>query len=292
MRRLLILAVFALALLLPMRALAGAMNSEDHLIRITEGESFDADAQMFVYPVPGTEAQIRCTAADGMYVSEGVTLLADPGVRLVVTRGGEEVVPDEEGRLTDQGDYLVFSEGTESPLFSFSVLGRATSKKGDYVVPQGFRILHVDRDGELGSWTGDRVSLSREGAYHIVTYCEAADRQYELDVTADHTPPEVVLSGVDEKGFASGPVELIGLSGDDSFRVYRDGMQEETGTVLRKSGSYEVILRDAAGNESVRRFTILVYFAGGGRRAALVACLLIAAAVYALYRYRAGWRVR
>ena len=139
----------------------------------------------------------------------------------------------------------------------------------------------------------DSIDMRKEGKYQITYRCAATAIDYNLNLTVDHTPPQIVLEGV-ANGVASNPVKIQGISSGDSVSLYREGQkipvpEEDT---LKSPGKYRLSVTDDAGNTTTVEFEIQFYLNMQGLIfTLLVVGVIIATAVY-MYTSKKRLRVR
>ena len=270
----------------------GSSAAEDAQAEISPGMGYDSAREMFAYALSdGTE--LLCSAADGMLVTEPVTLSYDGASALTVYRNGE-TVDSSETVLRTPGVYAVaVGSDTAARVCSFTILGAATNQIRSYSVPEGFLLRGAERNGEEIDYSRYTVEMEQEGQYVIQYRCPLIDRDYTLRVTIDRTPPNLLLSGsVGADGRVHSAVEVSGLEAGDTLYITHDGEPvaltlEEGKGKLTDTGVYSVTAADAAGNAVTYEFTIMLYL----NTNAIVFILLLFAVVVSIFVY-AFWKRR
>jgi hypothetical protein len=267
-------------------------------ISITDSMLYDGAKGWFVYPI-GANSELSCIAADGMLLTDAVTLYTTGNPELSVYRDGEEVDLSRGSTLKEPGEYTIYlGSSTGTRICGFTILPEITNRVHGYTVPEGFAVRELVRDGEQQGFDRYYADMEAEGEYEITTRCLQADRIYTFHVTIDRTPPELVLSGnVGEDGRVRGPVTVSNVEEDTTLTLERDGKTEklavDDGTAeIRDTGSYRLVATDAAGNSSSYQFTILIYLDSNAFLFVLLTVAILAAVVFYAMWKRKKFRVR
>lgn len=205
---------------------------------------------------------IATNVPNGMYTQEEVKVSVATGIIYTMYKDGVAMTDLDISAITEPGSYaLAVYDGTGNPVtpLSFTILGTYTNiSRID--MPEGCDIVSVTYEGE--SIVSDETSLlfEEEGQFEIVCECPMAGRTYNLKLVRDTTAPVLALEEVDEKGFASGPVNISDLETDATCLILRNDEVVDVTPVLKESGHYSIALTDSAGNHMEYSFTIKVYF--------------------------------
>ena len=268
-----------------------AQTAAEKRVSISADMQYDRDAGMYVFTA-GSGAELYCSAAEGMVVTEAVTLRSSGSLAPTVYRNGELIDPTAPDALGVPGDYVVYA-GAEagSRLCGFTVVKKTTNYIYNYTVPEGFLLRSVKVDGNDAVYSRYYVDMEPEGHYVITYRCPAAEREYTLDVVIDRTPPEIVLAGnVGRDGRVHSAVEISGLAVGDTISVVHDGSPEtlpvtDGKATLTDTGAYTVTVRDAAGNSVSYEFTIMLYLNTNSIIFILLVIAVVASAfIYALWK--------
>lgn len=260
---------------------------------ITENMYYDFSMGQFAYPVDNGLSDVYSNAADGMILTEPVQVSIPEGVTIMVYRDGN--LQDTTTEYRTKGGYTVraVAGNVEKELFSFMIVGSKTGAVSGYHLPSYFRIDSVTLDGQEIPHTRNYVEMVNEGSYNISYRCERTDIRYSLNVSVDHTPPQVVFYGIGDDGKARGPVSWDGLETGDTVKVYKDGGEFlYENDRLTQSGRYEVIVTDDAGNTVDQVFTILIYLDRNGFALVGILALVIGGLVGYLIWHRKHMKVR
>ena len=260
---------------------------------INEKMYFDFSRGEFAYPLDNGLAEVYSNAADGMILTEPVRVSIPDGYSILVYCDG--VLQDTSMEYRSKGGYSVIAivNNDQVEVFTFRIVGSKTGAVSMYKMPSYFRVDSVYLNGEEQAHTRTEVEMEKEGYYEITYRCERTDIRYSLNVTVDHTPPQVVFEGIDDDGKARGPVSWTGLDESDVLRVFRDGGEFlHEGNRLTQSGRYEVIVTDEAGNTVDRQFTILIYLDKNGFIFVGIIALVIGGLVGYLIWHRKNMKVR
>lgn len=267
-------------------------------IPITDTMLYDSAKGSFVFPI-GANSELFCSAADGMLLTDAVTLSTLGGPQLSVYRNGEEVDLSAGSTLKEPGEYTIYlGSSTGTRICGFTILPPVTNLIHGYSVPEGFAVREVLYNGEQQGYDRYYADMEAEGEYEVNCRCLQADRAYTLRVTIDRTPPELVLSGnVGEDGRVRGPVTVSNIEEGTILMLERDGRTERLtasdGTAtIRDTGSYRLVASDPAGNSSSYQFTILLYLDSSAFLFVFLTLAIIASVFLYALRKRRKFKVR
>lgn len=234
-------------------------------ILVSRDVLYDRSRHVFVFQLGTGMNEVYSTVADGMIVNTPVSITASTGITPQVYRNGELISNEDLTHLNTIGSYVVSAkEGNNAErVLSFTIVGETTNLTGSYTMPDGFYISSVSINGEEAPYDRFGADLSEEGSYHIEYYCPAVGTNYTLDITVDHTPPEISFSGkFDKNGRARSAVDVVGLEKTDTVRMTYNGKEKSfpSDAHLKSSGLYTIEVFDKAGNSTSQQLTILVYF--------------------------------
>lgn len=260
-------------------------------IAITPTVSYSPKEKLYYYSVADIAAPFRSNVMDGMITNEKVTVAVPDGIAYELFRDGELCEDDLTG-LTTPGTYVLrvkSNAGISEAVFSFTLVGSASGAVSGYRMPEGFSISRFTFNEKNDSFNDGYADFSEDGDYTVEYRCAAANVVYSLNLTVDHTAPELKLEAL-SNGKAWGPVDISDVEPGGSVAVYRNGEAEPYTPQLTKSGQYEIVVSDAAGNKTSYAFTIMIYFNSGS----LVFFIAIAAIVagVAVYVIIAGKKLR
>lgn len=247
----------------------GTVRSATSRLRLSDGMSYDREQDLFVFPIGDGGSEIACTAADGMILTEAVTVRESGDDPVTVYRDGLPLEREDWEYLSAPGEYAIYAgtDATGLRLAHFTLTGPYTNRVFGYAVPEGFLVSGAVFEGEDTGYDRYYVDMEREGTYHIDYRIPSAERSYALDVTVDRTPPTLTLSGkVGEDGRVRSAVTVTDLEPDCTMHFERDGVPDADFRftagegVISEPGYYTLRVTDPAGNETTYEFTILVYF--------------------------------
>jgi len=226
---------------------------------------------------------------NGATVQQSVALNVSDVLQPQLYRSGVLLSDPDWGNITVPGAYSL-SIMTDGELYSgvltFTILKENVGSVFEFTTPEYFRILKAKRNDESIPCTDYSVELTEEGVYSISYDCTALEKTYHLTFTVDHTPPQLLLDGVEE-GVARGPVTLSGMEDGDTVEIYRDGELMAFSQTISPSGDYSVVIYDAAGNSTTYHFTIKTYFNRGTWVFMLLITLLsIMGILFVMYKRR------
>ena len=288
-----LLAALLLAVLVLPAGAAETAYDEDQPIGYDETEVwftdsmyYDLRTREFVYLVGDSGSVVRASVANGMIVTGTVKIV---GNTLLIYRDGK-LREDDSEYISDPGEYVVMAQtGNQTPrLFTFTLVGEATSKVYSYNLPTGMIVQTATRNGEETDYDRTIVPMQEDGLYHVEYECISTGVIYVLDINVDRTPPEVTFSGkIDKNNRVHSALSFSGLKPSDVMRVTVDGNPidvtvnaDGTGE-LTQSGSYIITVYDAAGNVSEYGYTVMLYL----NASAVVFFVILAAAIIAVIAY-------
>ena len=264
---------------------------EERLVYITDAMYYDRDRREFVYPTSAGMGQIFSNVADGMVVTDPVTVSADAGLTLSVYRDGEALENMALSGFYEPGEYVVYAkvgDRTEK-LLRFQIVGASAQLPHGYSLPDGFFILDATRNGEETYYDSSYINMEDEGAYRVEYVCPDTGLHYVLETTVDRTPPEIVLEGKrDDQGRFHSAVDVAVEEGCAVAMTYNESPDQfPRDGHLTESGNYIIQATDAAGNTAARQFLIMVYFDFNSLLFFALLCLSGAAVLgYVLFKRR------
>lgn len=259
------------------------------LVQISETTYYDREAHSFVYPTLSGAAQVYANVADGMIVTSPVSISADAGAEITVTRNGAAMEDTELTAISAPGSYIVSAKAVDTGrfLFGFTIVGDHANLPEGYTMPEGFYILDATLDGEETYFERNYIAMEDDGTYDIEYVCPETTLHYKLSTTIDRTPPHFTLDGKrDKNGRFRSAVQIGGLQEGDSVALTRDAneIRFPADGRLTEAGMYQLQVFDAAGNSTTEQFTILVYFDLNSLLFFALVCISLAGvAVYTLY---------
>lgn len=238
-------------------------SREDGLISISAGVYYDSVKRTFAHDISEVlPAMLYCTVPDGTVTDEMVSITVPGGCSAQLYRNGVQLDSPNFSAISKPGSYVLCISGSTADSIQplrFTIVDEVTGLIDSYRMPDGFLISAVTLNGDPVPYSAAEADLSREGNYSVQYRCEAADLNWRLDVTTDHTPPQLRLEAVTD-GYAKGPVDISDVEEGASVFVELDGKSIAYEKTLTRSGAYRIVLTDKAGNTTEYRFTILVYF--------------------------------
>ena len=251
---------------------------------------YDRLEGMFVYQLSG-ESEVRSSVANGMITNDAVRISIPDGLEYVLNRDGQQVSIGALNALNEEGIYDLSFPSQSAFTLRFTIVNEKTADLFEYRMPEHFRVSEVQKNGTPVDTASGVADLSAEGNYLVTYLCTETGIPYQLALSVDRTPPVLALTAVVD-GVAKGPVDLSDLEEGAQLSVKLDGNDEGYTTLLTKSGSYVVTVTDRAGNSTVYKFKLQVYFNTSSIVfLVLFPVLVIALAVY-LVHSRKHLRVR
>ena len=268
----------------PLGAAEGDIGGNVILINSMTG--YDRERHMFV-TLQGSR-QIYSNVADGMTVTDPVSLILPEGMLCTLYKNGQPAGEVDPLNINEVGAYVLTEAGGDKmEIMRFTIVNRVTGQLARFEVPDGFEITAALLGGNGVDYKSSYVSMEQEGQYVVEYRCPVTETRYSFSATVDHTAPTLALPGVDEDGYAKGPVDISDLEQGAKIGIWLNEQEISYVSVLTQSGSYRIILEDEAGNTNSYQFVIRVYFNVSG---IIFLVVVLAAAVgvggYVLYSRR------
>lgn len=267
-------------------------TGSDEQVVVSSSAYYNQVAHMFVYRA-SNDVEILSSVADGMVTTESVKFDIPAGIATELYRNGNPVNQADLTNIYEPGSYVLCVKNSAQTTQSvrFTIVSSTTGALTEYVMPAGFVVKSVLRDGESIDATTTRVDLQEEGTYTIAYACQATGMSYQLDITVDHTAPTLALEGV-ENDVAKGPVDISDLEEGATALIQLNGDTLSYRNKLTQSGSYVVTVQDQAGNKTTYKFVIQVYLNISSLAFFAVTFVVIVIVTLYLLRKRKHLRVR
>ncbi len=228
---------------------------------------------------------------NGMITKREVTLRTSDDLDFTIYKDGEPFEFDPEQKISEVGSYTVIPVAedvvyydayqSETPTFSFRIIGQAVNDLSVYRAPEGFTITQIMVDGlEADSIkrVGKDAALLREDGRYTITISNG-DRTIDTDFLLDRIRPRFYVSTEKNKA------QLLFKSKDVKETViYKDGKLISSGNIqtqIKQPGDYEVFAYDNAGNKGRSQFKVKYGFNKG----AIVAIILVIGAIAGIISY-------
>lgn len=270
--------------------------TENQTVALNGGIIFDAKTRMYSYAVSGGSYYINSSVPNGMVTTGSVKLEIPEEISAVIYRDGEPDEDIETSSIKQKGSYAVVveDENSKQQILKFNIISERTGALNSYQLPDGFFISSVKIDNEQQKIVNRKVAdLSKEGEYNITYRCEAIGVDYVLKISVDHTPPVLVLDGV-ENGKARNPVTVTGIEKSDNVKALynEEKFSLKDGGVITSPGSYTITVTDNAGNAVTEKFVIEFYLNEQGWIFGLLIVVIAAATAVYMVMSRKRLRVR
>lgn len=264
-------------------------------VELGDRVSFDITNRLFCYAISGG-GEVYADAMDGAILVGTVSIFKSPNEKVTVYQNGTEITFDEQITLEEPGAYLVkvTEAGKENTLFSFTITNKVTNQLTGFEMPNGFRITSAYKDDVLLNTESYYVSMAEDGKYEINYECPLIGLSGCYTAVIDHTPPAMELTGINEKGYASGAIDVSCRDRDDELEIYYEGkeMMIPADNMVRYVGSYQLILTDQAGNKTEYAFVIKPYLNFSATTAIITFAVLVIGLIVFVIRTRKHLRVR
>lgn len=274
----------------PLDAIGGEGGAEQ--VVVSDSSYYNQVSNMFVYKA-SNDAEILSSVADGMVTTEPVKFDVPAGIATELFRNGQTVDQADLSNISEPGNYVLSIKNSAQATQSvrFTIVNATTGALNEYVMPEGFVVKSVLRDGQSVNATTRRVDLQEEGVYTIVYACQATGMSYQLDIAVDHTAPTLALEAV-KNDVAKGPVDISDLEEGATVLIQLNGDTINYRDKLTQSGSYVVTVQDQAGNKTTYKFVIQVYLNISSLAFFAVATVVVVGVTVYLIRKRKHLRVR
>lgn len=235
-------------------------QNQAQTVSLSDGSVYDRSTGMYIYAMEN--GSVSVSIADGMMVTGDVMLAKSENANALLYKDGE-LVSDFPQVINAPGSYAITGgdNGDTGQIMGFRILNQVTGAVNQYSLPRGFSVRSVTVNGVDATHDYGVVDMEAEGSYDISYICSDNGINYSLQVTVDHTPPQVTFEGLDANNRAKGPVTLVGLEEGDTVSVIsgQEVKKLNANSQITESGDYQVIVYDAAGNSIEKEFKILVY---------------------------------
>ncbi len=258
----------------PFEFVFGQVLSEEgvYIFRISDDYNNSTSFTIIIDKSVDVEANV----GNGVISNEDVIISAGEKVNLIATKDGVEYSYSIGMAIADEGFYkfTIYDLFGNEKTLTFRIV-KGTKTKLDYTLGDSVEIVSVDRDGEVVTTDGNRLSFTVDGMYTVV--CKSEGREYVFTLSLDTTAPTVNLNGIEDGGKGNVTVTITDLSEAGIVEVYKDGekIEYELGNELKEYGDYEVRVSDELGNERVYKFT-LEYQMNGGAIALIIIGIFLA----------------
>ena len=270
---------------------SNSVFASENVVSIGNSAYYDTERDLYLYDTEiGT---VECSVCDGMIVTDSVTVTSANSSALIIYKDGERLSQSDANLYEDSGYYVVQyndNDGITKSILSFTIIPSVTGMIDEYDLPESFRATRITLNDNEITLTSD-IDLKKEGEYHIVYELRQTQTTYTLDVTIDHTAPTLLLEAVND-GVAKGPVDISDVESGATIEILMDGKSYSYRDELTESGSYEITVSDAAGNESTYTFTIEVYLDNSAFAVIFIILALIIGVVVYMVLERKRLRVR
>lgn len=289
MKRYLIPMIMLLILAAPVTAKAAQTDR----VCIDTNVYYDTAENCYIYVIENLgNVEIQSSVASGMYTNGPVSLKYNNTLNVTVFKDGVQLEASDYSEISEPGSYVVqlMGSGVSSSVLNFTIVGElgAFSK---YVMPKGFSIMGLYKDGEEVETNGSVAEFGEEGFYLVDYMNIETGVTYSLRVTVDKTPPTLALEGVVD-GVAKQGVSLRDKEEGATLYIEQDGVSINPPAVLEETGKYYVKITDAAGNYSEYSFEIRVGINGMTLLFVIVFIIMVIALGVYLFVERTKMRVR
>ena len=262
-------------------------NVGGSLVYVNDTVSYDKEEKAFVYYTDKDE--VFSNVASGMVTTDPVWLYFSETLTYHLYKDGELLTDVDFSSITEPGSYTFTGDEVidKTEILHFTIVSRVTGRLSRFQVPDGFAISAAYLNNNKIASTRTYVDMVYEGDYDISYRCPATEEIYLFRITVDHTPPVLALADLREDGTAKGPVDISDLEEGAEIGIWLNRHQIPYEQVLTKSGRYQIIITDAAGNMTNYDFLIRVYYNTNSIIFfAAILAIGIGVGIYALYSRR------
>lgn len=240
--------------------------------------SFDSAGRRYVYTLPDGNSWSMNVPNGGFSLSPVSLIVSEGCMVLRMERNGAEYPVPDPLIFRESGDYTaeLFSSGnmdlndlqaltaagTETVSYRASVhFGIGTSPVSsleELAAPEKFEITSVRRDGTETESGKGKLPLTQDGNYQVLFTCtDNPQITYRLQFQTDRTVPRLTFSKDVTGKRLKPPISFEASEQDCSITVLRNGLAiAEQDHVIRDGGTYNVKIRDQAGNENSYSFVV------------------------------------
>lgn len=214
----------------------------------------------------------------------------------ILTKNGEEVEYTPGDEITEDGwyclkltdtvpEYETVYKGMEEPRFYFQIINQPVNDLQLLFVPKGENIVSLEKDGNYAVASAAYAKFDEDGQYTL-TYTTKSGTDEVISITKDTTPPDVLVV------LSSGKAEVQIQEENVTATLYKDGEEVEYTDAITEPGSYELHVKDEAGNESVDTFKIQFRLSMATVIAVMLIIAIVAGIVVFVIRVRKHTSIR
>jgi len=264
------------------------------MVTLSSACTYDRVLDEFIYQINNTAGStITANIPNGAAVQQYVELQVPDNLMPVLYRNGTALDNPDFSKITEKGIYSLSlnRDGEITPgVFTFTILGNMMGQSYLFTAPSLFPVRSAEGPSGGIVYSDFEVPLNEEGEYTITYGNSVIDKYFTVTFTVDNTAPVLRVVGPDENSIARCPVLLYDYDTADTLTIYKDKVQITNTLQLTETGSYTVIVTDAAGNSNTYSFTIRTYLDTMSWVFMGVLTLLAAAAVFFIVFKRKKFR--
>ncbi len=219
--------------------------------------------------------QNNATVSSGI-AANGSFTITTMGETITATEILKDGVAIEQSALTftEHGSYVVTladeignTEQVRFDIFNHSVKSFVYTARSGYAISQLWHNVGGQQFSYVGGVTKDELgndvySFDSDGEFNIVLLHLESNSPYSFKLSIDNVAPMAALSGVENGQITRQNVKLSGLEEGETVEIWKDGellsrqviSASLTSNEINEAGLYKVVIRDAAGNETVYEF--------------------------------------
>lgn len=235
--------------------LDGAISTK--AIEIIPEIQYDEDSGQMVYVYDGAVLCYTSVPIGGVAVN-WATILSPEGL-LTVQYNDKTISYPEDGTFTEPGFYDVmvsaYGTGEENSIYSFHIpfiiIDSVTNAFECIPAPLNFRFSDVRLDERPYEFSDDQLFLKDDGHYSVtVQSLDSPLISLTYNFELDTTPVEFVFDKEIKKGKIKGKVN-VSLNDEGEIYIIEQGSAVPLrATTLQPSGSFKLLAKDKAGNET------------------------------------------
>lgn len=216
----------------------------------------------------------------------GIRVVAKEELAIEMYKDNEKIEYNFEQILNDDGNYYFILTDTLGNKIGFSfTIWNKPIRRIQRKFNKQIEIKEIIKNNKIQELDiqDNTLYLVDEGIYQVTVLDKMVNRNFTFNLILDTTPPTIELIGTENGGYTKSEVSTRNAS-ENPIYIYASNYSEEfeykLGEKIKNTGSYQLIVVDEAGNQSVYKFTIVYAFNGAsialfGALLAIVVILII-----------------
>jgi len=192
--------------------------------------------------------------------SEPVKLVAYENLKIMMFKNEKSIEYKFEEILKEDGEYsFTIEDDLGNRYSSFFTIITKKKQNLNHILQEDIIVESVLKNDEIYQFEliDNKLYLHEEGTYLVNILDEQKGQEFSFEITIDTTAPTLELVNVENGGTTKKIVILKNVSESPyELLIYVDGIKFDykLGDEIEKSGQFEVILSDEAGNSTIYTF--------------------------------------